>query len=110
MTEPLVRSGPAQRRESLWERYGEFLPDPGPRPTLTLGEGGTPLVPLPRLGAAIGVPRLHAKVEGMNPTGSFKDRGMVVAVARAVAAGSAALIFASTGDTSAPPAADAGGG
>src|SRR5688572_22979773 len=103
MTEPLV--GTSRGRASLWDRYGEFLPDPGRRPALTLGEGGTPLVPLPRLGASIGVPRLHAKVEGMNPTGSFKDRGMVVAVARAVAAGSRAVICASTGNTSASAAA-----
>jgi threonine synthase len=103
MTEPLV--GATRGRASLWDRYGEFLPDPGQRPALTLGEGGTPLVALPRLGAAIGVPRLHVKVEGMNPTGSFKDRGMVVAVARAVASGSRAVICASTGNTSASAAA-----
>jgi len=92
-------------RPTLWERYGEFLPEPGSAAPLTLGEGFTPLVPLRRLGEAIGVPRLYAKVEGMNPTGSFKDRGMVVAVARAMAGGSKAVICASTGNTAASAAA-----
>jgi len=103
MTDRLVTASRA--RPSLWERYAEFLPDPGGAPALTLGEGSTPLVPLRRLGAAIGLRRLYAKVEGANPTGSFKDRGMVVAVARAVAGGSKAVICASTGNTSASAAA-----
>jgi threonine synthase len=69
------------------ERYQRFLPISAATPALTLGEGATPLVAAPRLGAAIGAPNLHLKVEGQNPTGSFKDRGMVVAVTKAVEAG-----------------------
>jgi threonine synthase len=74
-------------------------------PDLTLGEGFTPLVAAPRLGARIGIPRLHLKLEGLNPTGSFKDRGMVVAVSKALEAGARSLICASTGNTAASAAA-----
>ena len=87
------------------ERYRAFLPVTDATPPLTLGEGGTPLVHAARLGAAIGVPNLHLKVEGQNPTGSFKDRGMVVAVAKAAEAGARAIVCASTGNTSASAAA-----
>lgn len=93
------------RRPTLMERYAAFLPIGGATPPLSLGEGSTPLVPARTLGRAIGVPLLHLKVEGQNPTGSFKDRGMVVAVARAIEAGSRAIICASTGNTSASAAA-----
>ena len=92
-------------RPRLVERYGQFLPTTDATPRLTLGEGFTPLVAAPRLGASIGVPRLHLKLEGLNPTGSFKDRGMVVAVAKAVEAGATSIICASTGNTSASAAA-----
>ncbi|MFP5343518.1 MAG: threonine synthase [Candidatus Limnocylindria bacterium] len=92
-------------RPRLMERYRRFLPVTDATPELTLGEGATPLVPAPRLGAAIGAPRLHLKVEGQNPTGSFKDRGMVVAVAKAVESGARAIVCASTGNTSASAAA-----
>src|SRR6185503_1084437 len=71
---------PRAGRPRLMERYARFLPITEATPALTLGEGDTPLVHAPRLGAAIGVPNLHLKVEGQNPTGSFKDRGMVLAV------------------------------
>lgn len=87
------------------ERYRRFLPITDATPALTLGEGGTPLVAAPRLGAAIGAPNLHLKVEGQNPTGSFKDRGMVVAVAKALESGARAIVCASTGNTSASAAA-----
>jgi threonine synthase len=87
------------------ERYRRFLPVTDATPALTLGEGSTPLIHAPRLGAAIGVPNLYLKVEGQNPTGSFKDRGMVVAVAKAVEAGASAIVCASTGNTSASAAA-----
>jgi threonine synthase len=93
------------RRPRLMERFHAFLPISDDTPPLSLGEGFTPLVPARRLGRAIGVPLLHLKVEGQNPTGSFKDRGMVVAVAKAVEAGSRAIICASTGNTSASAAA-----
>ena len=74
-------------------------------PPLTLGEGATPLVRLGRLGAELGLSNLYVKVEGQNPTGSFKDRGMVVAVSKAVEQGARAIICASTGNTSASAAA-----
>ncbi|TAL08140.1 MAG: threonine synthase [Chloroflexota bacterium] len=92
-------------RAGLIARYGDRLPVTAATPRLSLGEGGTPLVRVPRLGAHLGVPNLHVKVEGMNPTGSFKDRGMVVAVAKAVEAGARSVICASTGNTSASAAA-----
>jgi threonine synthase len=74
------------------------------RPALSLGEGSTPLVPAPRLSERLGL-ELHLKLEMLNPTGSFKDRGMVVAVARAVEDGARAVICASTGNTAASAAA-----
>ncbi len=92
-------------RPRLLERYRRFLPLTDATPALTLGEGATPLVRAARLGAAIGAPDLHLKVEGQNPTGSFKDRGMVLAVAKAVEAGARAIVCASTGNTSASAAA-----
>jgi threonine synthase len=96
---------PSTARPRLVERYRAFLPITDATPPLTLGEGFTPLVHARNLGARIGLRNLHLKLEGMNPTGSFKDRGMVVAVARAVEAGAEAIICASTGNTSASAAA-----
>ncbi len=72
--------------------------------TLTLGEGNTPLIEAPRLSAELGV-RLHLKLELLNPTGSFKDRGMVVAVSRAAERGVHTVVCASTGNTAASAAA-----
>ncbi|HEU4324494.1 MAG TPA: threonine synthase [Roseiflexaceae bacterium] len=89
----------------LIERYKAFLPVTDDTPRLTLNEGDTPLVSAPRLAAALGVRELHLKFEGMNPTGSFKDRGMVMAVAKALEAGARSIICASTGNTSASAAA-----
>ena len=74
-------------------------------PLPCLGEGETPLVRTNRLGAEIGCPDLYFKLEGCNPTGSFKDRGMVVAIAKALEDGSRAIMCASTGNTSASAAA-----
>jgi threonine synthase len=71
---------------------------------VSLGEGATPLVSAPRLSATTGY-ELHLKLEGANPTGSFKDRGMVVAVGRAAEAGARAVVCASTGNTAASAAA-----
>jgi threonine synthase len=71
---------------------------------LSLGEGSTPLVPARRLSASLGC-ELHLKCEGLNPTGSFKDRGMVVAVGRAADSGARAVVCASTGNTAASAAA-----
>ena len=71
---------------------------------ISLGEGSTPLVRSNRLGRQLGCPELYFKLEGCNPTGSFKDRGMVVAVAKALEDGSRGIICASTGNTSAAAA------
>jgi threonine synthase len=95
-------TGPRQR---LLDRYRRFLPITAATPSLSLGEGATPLVRAERLGQAVGAPNLYLKVEGQNPTGSFKDRGMVMAVAKAVESGAHALVCASTGNTSASAAA-----
>ena len=92
-------------RPRLVERYRDFLPITEATPRISLGEGFTPLVRLGRLGAELGLRNLYAKVEGTNPTGSFKDRGMVVAVSKAVEEGATAIICASTGNTSASAAA-----
>lgn len=92
-------------RPVLMERFRSVLPLTAATPLLTLGEGATPLVRAPRLGASIGASDLWLKVEGANPTGSFKDRGMVVAVAKALESGARAVVCASTGNTSASAAA-----
>ena len=83
----------------LLERYREHLPVTDRTPALSLHEGNTPLIPAPRLSERLGV-RLHLKYEGLNPTGSFKDRGMVMAVAKAVEDGADTVICASTGNIS----------
>jgi threonine synthase len=88
----------------LIERYADLLPVNERTPVVSLGEGGTPLVPLERLSERLGI-RLLAKLEGMNPTGSFKDRGMTLALSKAVEEGADAVICASTGNTSASAAA-----
>jgi threonine synthase len=87
------------------DRYARFLPITEATPALGLGEGATPLIRAQRLGDAIGAPNLYLKIEGQNPTGSFKDRGMVVAVAKAIEGGAKAIVCASTGNTSASAAA-----
>jgi threonine synthase len=88
----------------LLDQYKEYLPVNEATPPLSLNEGHTPLIPLQQLSKEWGV-SLYAKYEGANPTGSFKDRGMVMAVAKAKEAGSKAIICASTGNTSAAAAA-----
>jgi threonine synthase len=86
------------------EAYRDFLPISSRTPVITLLEGNTPLVPSTRLGPRLGL-RLCFKVEGANPTGSFKDRGMTVAVSRALGGGARAVLCASTGNTAASAAA-----
>src|ERR1700722_14117318 len=86
------------------EEYRDFLPITEKTPVVTLLEGGTPLIPAPRLSERVGS-AVWLKVEGANPTGSFKDRGMTVAISKAVEAGAKAVICASTGNTSASAAA-----
>jgi len=90
---------------ALLERYRDLLARDGEAFPISLGEGGTPLIHARRLGAEIGLEQLYLKVEGANPTGSFKDRGMVLAVNRAVGEGARAIVCASTGNTSASAAA-----
>src|SRR5688572_13181097 len=89
----------------LLVRYREWLPVTDKTPALTLHEGDTPLLRTSRLAQWIGVQELYLKFDGLNPTGSFKDRGMVVAVAKAVETGARTIICASTGNTSASAAA-----
>lgn len=86
------------------EHYQQYLPITEHTPPLSLGEGDTPLVYAPRLSDEIGG-KVYLKLEGCNPTGSFKDRGMVVAMAKAAEAGAHTVICASTGNTSASAAA-----
>ncbi|GGR86528.1 threonine synthase [Micromonospora fulviviridis] len=88
----------------LIEAYRDRLPVTDATPVVTLHEGNTPLLPAPVLSARVGAD-VWLKVEGANPTGSFKDRGMTVAVSKAVEAGDKAIICASTGNTSASAAA-----
>lgn len=92
-------------KSGVLARYRNFLPVTEATPMVTLGEGETPLIRSHNLGAELGCRELYFKFEGCNPTGSFKDRGMVVAVAKAVEEGSTSIICASTGNTSASAAA-----
>jgi threonine synthase len=86
------------------DRYREFLRLPAGAAPVTLLEGNTPLIPAPRLSAALGC-TLYLKFEGLNPTGSFKDRGMTLAMTVAAAQGARAVMCASTGNTAASAAA-----
>ena len=86
-------------------KYKDFLPLTPDTPLFSLGEGDTPLVRCDALAKEVGCGELYLKLEGCNPTGSFKDRGMVVAVAKALETGSKAIMCASTGNTSASAAA-----
>ncbi|MFG6119836.1 threonine synthase [Thalassobacillus sp. B23F22_16] len=90
--------------KGLLHQYEEYLPINEKTPKLSLWEGNTPLIALDNLSEKLGV-ELHVKYEGLNPTGSFKDRGMVMAVAKAKEEGSEAVMCASTGNTSAAAAA-----
>ncbi|HKQ64650.1 MAG TPA: threonine synthase [Methylomirabilota bacterium] len=88
------------------DEYRDFLPVSDKTPIVSLFEGNTPLVPAPRLAEATDARmQIYLKCEGFNPTGSFKDRGMTVAISKALETGSRAVICASTGNTSASAAA-----
>ncbi len=92
--------------KGIIERYRKYLPVTDKTPVITLLEGNTPLIPAVNLAGKIGFPgKIFFKYEGLNPTGSFKDRGMTMAVSKAVEAGSKAVVCASTGNTSAYAAA-----
>src|SRR6266550_2233028 len=86
------------------EEYRALLPVTDDTPVVTLQEGGTPLLPAPRLSERAGA-EVHLKFEGVNPTGSFKDRGMTLAISKALEEGAKAVVCASTGNTSASAAA-----
>ena len=87
------------------ERYRDYLPVSDKTPVVTLGEGNTPLIRLHGAVAGEEPAAVYVKFEGLNPTGSFKDRGMTMAVSKAVEEGAATVICASTGNTSASAAA-----
>lgn len=94
-------------QQALIEKYREYLPVNDATPIISLGEGATPLVAAANLPTELGVPdvQIFFKLEGLNPTGSFKDRGMTLAISKAVEEGATAVICASTGNTSASAAA-----
>jgi threonine synthase len=97
---------PSQRYDGLIDRYRDRLPVSDSTPIISLGEGNTPLIRLNNIPRVLGCSLdIYVKYEGLNPTGSFKDRGMTMAVTKAVEAGSKAVICASTGNTSASAAA-----
>ncbi|HEY3267908.1 MAG TPA: threonine synthase [Armatimonadota bacterium] len=90
----------------LIRHYAEYLPVSDQTPVVTLLEGATPLIPAPAISARVGRgARVYLKYEGLNPTGSFKDRGMTMAISKAAEAGAKAVMCASTGNTSASAAA-----
>jgi threonine synthase len=102
LTSPLA----ARHWPGLIEAYRPYLPVTAETPVVTLNEGNTPLIPLPAISAVIGRQvQVFAKYDGLNPTGSFKDRGMTMAVSKAKEMGAKAVICASTGNTSAAAAA-----
>ena len=90
--------------KGIIEEYREFLPVSATTPVVTLHEGDTPLLPAPRLSDRLGA-EVWLKFEGLNPTGSFKDRGMTMAISKAVEDGAKAVVCGSTGNTSASAAA-----
>ncbi len=96
--------GPAEPWQGLIVKYHEFLPVSGDTPVVTLLEGNTPLIYSPSLSKEFGL-TVWLKYDGANPTGSFKDRGMTVAISKAVEEGTKAVMCASTGNTSASAAA-----
>jgi threonine synthase len=102
MAESLSRARGAWR--GVIEEYRDWMPVSEATPVVTLGEGGTPLVRANVISELTGC-EVHLKVEGMNPTGSFKDRGMTLAISKAAEEGAKAVICASTGNTSASAAA-----
>ncbi|HET9879584.1 MAG TPA: threonine synthase [Candidatus Limnocylindria bacterium] len=102
--ETMTREALRDRPWDAW-RYAELLPVFDARRRLSLGEGGTPLLPAPALGSRVGLPRLVVKDEGRNPTGSFKARGLCVAVSRAVELGATAIALPSAGNAASAAAA-----
>ncbi len=105
-----VKVNPGTNTNRAWpgliETYRAYLPVTATTPIVTLHEGNTPLIPVPTIAAEIGRGvKVYIKYDGLNPTGSFKDRGMTMAITKAKEAGAKAVICASTGNTSAAAAA-----
>jgi threonine synthase len=100
-----VTGQPPERGQGVLRRYRHLLPVTDNTPLITLGEGDTPLIRSVKLEQEAGCAELYFKLESCNPSGSFKDRGMVVAVAKAIERGDRAVLCASTGNTSASAAA-----
>ncbi|KQO06375.1 threonine synthase [Agreia sp. Leaf244] len=101
---PVSTTRASRQWRGVLHEYADRLDISEATPIVTLGEGGTPLIPAPALSARTGA-QVYVKFEGMNPTGSFKDRGMTMAISKAVEHGAKAVICASTGNTSASAAA-----
>ncbi len=102
---PLIEGSYPVGRPGIIDHYRDYLPVTPNTPLFSLGEGFTPLVHARWLGDELGLKHLYLKNEGQNPTGSFKDRGMVMAVAKAIEEGASGIMCASTGNTSASAAA-----
>src|SRR5659263_533372 len=90
----------AQQWRGVIAEYADHLPIEDGDTIVTLGEGGTPLVAAPAISKRVGA-EVYLKVEGANPTGSFKDRGMTMAITKVVSSGATMVVCASTGNTSA---------
>lgn len=111
VTNPLTNTlAPLAQKANGWpgliEAYRSYLPVTDKTPVVTLHEGNTPLIPVPSIAAEVGKNvKVYVKYDGLNPTGSFKDRGMTMAISKAKEAGAKAVICASTGNTSAAAAA-----
>jgi threonine synthase len=102
---PLIEGSYPVGRMGIMAHYRDYLPVTDDTPLFSLGEGFTPLMHARWLGDELGLKHLYLKCEGQNPTGSFKDRGMVMAVAKAIEENAEAIVCASTGNTSASAAA-----
>ena len=99
-------ANPGQHYQGLIHRYKDRLPVSDATPVVTLNEGDTPLIKLENIPAELGRNvEIYVKYEGLNPTASFKDRGMTMAVSKAAEEGARAIVCASTGNTSAAAAA-----
>jgi threonine synthase len=101
-----IPASPSTVTGGVIHRFRDFLPVTANTPVISLAEGSTPLIHSPKLSGFIGADcQVYLKFEGLNPTGSFKDRGMTVAISKAVEAGAELVVCASTGNTSASAAA-----
>jgi threonine synthase len=100
-----IDSSPPMIYQGILSRYGQYLDLPAHTRTVSLLEGNTPLIPAEKLGWLLGISELFIKFEGLNPTGSFKDRGMTAAVSEAAGRNATTVICASTGNTAASAAA-----